>query len=139
VGQAAAWLGWPESAWSPAMSTTGSSSARVGTWGSRLAPAVLGQRRRRLGLGRRRGRWLGSGEVDRVADHDRPDAREDRPLVGSRGAQRGGDYAPWSSREAQGRVAWALRASRAGLRHPLAAVLRPQHAVSAARSTLTTL
>ena len=50
---------------------------------------LLGQRRRRLGLGRRRGRWLGSGRVDRVADQNRPDAREDRPSLGSRGAQRG--------------------------------------------------
>jgi hypothetical protein len=86
VGQAAAWLGWPGSAWSPAVSATGSSSARFGTWRSRLAQAMLGQRRRRLGLGRRRGRWLGSGEVDRVGDQARPDVREDRPLVASRGA-----------------------------------------------------
>jgi hypothetical protein len=33
----------------------------------------------RLGLGRRRRRWMGSGEVD----HQRLDAREDRPLVGT--------------------------------------------------------
>jgi hypothetical protein len=31
---------------------------RIGTWRSRLAHAVLGQRRRRLGLGRRPGSWL---------------------------------------------------------------------------------
>jgi hypothetical protein len=42
VGQAAAWLGWPRSAWSPTVSTTGSSSAQVGIWRSRLAQAVLG-------------------------------------------------------------------------------------------------
>jgi hypothetical protein len=36
-GQAAAWLGWPASAWSPALSTASSSAARVGTWRSRLA------------------------------------------------------------------------------------------------------
>jgi hypothetical protein len=76
VGRAAAWLGWPGSAWSPAVSTTGSLTARTGTWRPRLAPAVRGQRRRRLGLGRRRGRWLGNGQLDRVADQDRPDARE---------------------------------------------------------------
>jgi hypothetical protein len=39
----------------------------------------------RFGLGRRRGRWLGGGQVDRVADQDRPGAREDRSSVGSRG------------------------------------------------------
>jgi hypothetical protein len=33
-GQAAAWLGWPASAWSPAVSTASSSSARVGAWRS---------------------------------------------------------------------------------------------------------
>jgi hypothetical protein len=44
VGRAAAWLGWPGSAWSPAVSTTDSSSVCVGTWRSRLAQAVLGQR-----------------------------------------------------------------------------------------------
>ena len=37
AGQAAAWLGWPASAWSPALSTASSSAARVGTWRSRLA------------------------------------------------------------------------------------------------------
>jgi hypothetical protein len=63
----------------------------------------------------------------------------DRPLVASRGAQRGGDYAAWSSCEAQGRVAWSLRASSAGLQLARAAVVRPQHAVSAACSTLATL
>jgi hypothetical protein len=34
------------------------------------------------------GRWLGSGQLDRVADQDRPGAREDRSLVGA-GARRG--------------------------------------------------
>jgi hypothetical protein len=51
------------SAWWPAVSTASSSAARVGTWRSRLAQAVLGQRRGRLGLGRRSwevvGQWLG--------------------------------------------------------------------------------
>jgi hypothetical protein len=36
-GQAAAWLGWPASAWSPALSTASLSAARVGAWRSRLA------------------------------------------------------------------------------------------------------
>jgi hypothetical protein len=125
-GRAAAWLGGPGSAWSPAGPMAGSSAARVGTWRSRLAPAVLGQRRRRLGLGRRRGRWLGSGWVDRVADQEGPGVRQDRHWQVSRGAQRGGDYAAWSSWTAQGRVAWSPRASRAGLRPGRAAVLRPQ-------------
>jgi hypothetical protein len=73
------------------------------------------------------------------ATRTRPDMREDPPLAASRGAQRGGDYAPWSSYEAQNRVGWSLRASRAGLRLALAAAVRPQHAVSAASSTLATL
>jgi hypothetical protein len=85
LGQAAAWLGWSGSAWSPAVSRASSSAA----WSDLAVEAgagLLGQRRGRLGLGRRRGRWLGSGEVDRVGDQARPDVREDRPLVASRGA-----------------------------------------------------
>jgi hypothetical protein len=39
--------GMAGSAWWPAVSTASSSAARVGTWRSRLAQAVLGQRRRR--------------------------------------------------------------------------------------------
>jgi hypothetical protein len=54
---------------------------------SKLAQAVLGQPRRRCGPGRRRGRWLGSGQLDCVADQERPGAREDHSLVGA-GAQR---------------------------------------------------
>jgi hypothetical protein len=54
---------------------------------SKLAQVVLGQPRHRFGPGRRRGRWLGSGQLDRVADQDRPGAREDHSLVGA-GAQR---------------------------------------------------
>jgi hypothetical protein len=46
----------------------------VGCPGRNLAveagAGLLGQRRGRLGLGRRRGRWLGCGEVDRVGDQD---------------------------------------------------------------------
>jgi hypothetical protein len=98
----------------------------------------------RLGLGRRRGRWFGCGEVDRVGDQDWLDGRGDRPLVASRGAQRGGDYAAWSSCEAWAgspgrRVAGSLRAFWAGLRLARAAVVRPQPAVSAACSTLAAL
>jgi hypothetical protein len=59
-----------------------------GAWRSKLAQVVLGQPRRRFGPGRRRGRWLGSGQLDRVADQDRPGAREDHSLVGA-GARRG--------------------------------------------------
>jgi hypothetical protein len=61
VGQAALWLGWPGSAWSAAASMPGSWSACVGALCSKLAQAVVGQRRFRFGPGRRRGRWLGSG------------------------------------------------------------------------------
>jgi hypothetical protein len=50
-----------------------------------------------------------------------------------------GDYPAWSSREAQGRVAWSLGALPAGLRPALAAAARPRAAVSAARSTLAAL
>jgi hypothetical protein len=42
-------------------------------------------------------------------------------------------------RAAQGRVAWSLGASWAGLRLARAAVVRPQRAVSAAGLTLATL
>jgi hypothetical protein len=85
------------------------------------------------------GAGRGSGWVDRVGNRDGLDGRGDRPLVASRGAQRSGDYAAWSSCAAQGRVAWSLRASWSGLRLARAAVGRPQNAVSAACSTLTTL
>jgi hypothetical protein len=51
----------------------------------------------------------------------------------------GGDHAPWSPWKVQGRVAWLLRAFLAGLRLTLAAVARPQQAVSVASSTLATL
>jgi hypothetical protein len=85
------------------------------------------------------GAGRGSGWVDRVGNRDGLDGRGDRPLVASRGAQRSGDYAAWSSCAAQGRVAWSLRASWSGLRLARAAVGRPQNAVSAACSTLTAL
>jgi hypothetical protein len=65
---------------------------------SKLAQAVLDQRRRRPGPGRRPGRWLGSGQVDRVADKDRSDAREDLPPVGSRWAARSPPAAGWAAR-----------------------------------------
>jgi hypothetical protein len=102
-------------------------------------PGLLGQGRGRLGLGRRSWAVVGSGWVDRVGDRDGLDGRGDRPLVASRGAQRGGDYAAWSSCAAQGRVVWSLRASWAGLRLARAAVVRPQPAVSAACLTPTAL
>ena len=73
------------------------------------------------------------------ATRTRLDGRGDRPLVASRGALRGGDYAAWSSCGARGRVAWSLRASWAGLRRARAAAARPQNAVSAASLTLATL
>jgi hypothetical protein len=51
---------------------------------SKLAQALLGQPRRRFGPGRRRREVVGSGQLDRVADQDRPGAREDRSSVGIR-------------------------------------------------------
>jgi hypothetical protein len=57
VGQAAARLGGPGSAWSPDASMTGSWSARVGAWRSKLAQAVMGQRRCRFWT------WPSSWEV----------------------------------------------------------------------------
>jgi hypothetical protein len=112
---------------------------RVGAWRSRLAQVCWVRGGVGLDLAVVRGRWLGSGWVDRVGDRDGLDGRGDRPLVASRGAQRGGDYAAWSSCAAQGRVVWSLRASWAGLRLARAAVVRPQPAVSVAGSTLATL
>jgi hypothetical protein len=50
VGPAAARLGWPGSAWSPAVCTTARRLPEVGAWHSKLAQAVLGQRRVDLGL-----------------------------------------------------------------------------------------
>jgi hypothetical protein len=86
---------------------------------------------------------VGGGGAVRGRPRGRPGwaacARGSPRLVGSRGWQRSGDYAPWSSCAGQGRVAWSLRASWAGLRLELAAVLRPQPAVSAARSRLAAL
>ena len=43
-------LGWPGSAWSPAMSMTARRLPEVGAWPSKLAQAVLGQRRVDLDL-----------------------------------------------------------------------------------------
>jgi hypothetical protein len=127
---AAAWLGWPASAWSPDLSTASSSAARVGTWRSRLAQVCWVSGGVGLGLASWEvvGQWLGRPR----GRQDWLDGRGDCPLVASRGAQRGGDYATWSSCGVQGRVAWSLRASWAGLRRGRAAVVRPQHAVSAA-------
>ena len=139
VGQAAAWLGWPGSAGRPPCPRPVRRLPGSETWRSRLAQAVLGQRRRRLGLGRReevvghgsgrpRGRpglgWIGAG----IARWWRAGVRSEVATT-----LRGHRVRP------RGRVAWSLRASWAGLRLARAAVVRPQHAVSAARSTLATL
>ena len=82
-GQAAAWLGWPASAWSPALSTASSSSARVGAWRSRLAQAVLVSGGVGLDLavvvGRCFGQWPG-----RPRGRQYTPAREDRSSVRSR-------------------------------------------------------
>jgi hypothetical protein len=59
-GHAAAWLGWPTSAWSPALSTA-SSSAAGSEPGGRGWRRSAGSAEGRFGLGRRRRRWLGSG------------------------------------------------------------------------------
>jgi hypothetical protein len=70
VGQAAARLEWPGLAWSPAVSRSGSSAARVGAWCSKLRRPCWASGGAGLGPGCRPGR-LGSGQVDRVADQDR--------------------------------------------------------------------
>jgi hypothetical protein len=140
VGHAAAWLGMGRgSAWSPAVSMTGSSSARVGTWRSRLAQAVLGQRRRRLGLGVVVGPgWPAASSTAWPTRIGRMRTRIAR-WVGSRGAQRGGDYAPWSSWEPRAGLPGLREPPWAGLRRALAAGLRPQYAVSAADDGSATL
>jgi hypothetical protein len=68
VGPAAARLGWPGSAWSPAVSTTARRLPEVGGWPSRLAQVVLGQRRVGFDLVVVVGRGWAVGQVDRVAD-----------------------------------------------------------------------
>jgi hypothetical protein len=55
----------------------------VGAWPSRLAQAVLGQRRVGFDLVVVLGGGWAVGQVDRVADRERRDAGEDRPSVGS--------------------------------------------------------
>jgi hypothetical protein len=83
--RAASRRGRPESAWSPrAVSTTGWSSARVGAWRSKLAQAVLGQRRRRLGRGRGRREVLGHRPGLTAWPTRRSRLRRDRSSVGSR-------------------------------------------------------
>ena len=62
VGPPAARLGWPGSAWSPAMSMTARPLPEVRVWRSKLAQARAGPAEGRLGLGRRRGRWLAVGK-----------------------------------------------------------------------------
>ena len=69
--------------WSPAMSMTARRLPEVGAWRSKLAQAVLGQRRVDLDLVVVVGGGWQWGQVDRVADQDRLDAREHRPSVGS--------------------------------------------------------
>jgi hypothetical protein len=83
VGPAAARLGWPGSAWSPAVSMTARRLPEVGAWPSRLAQAVLGQRRVGFDLVVVVGGGWAVGQVDQVADRERRDAGEDRPSVGS--------------------------------------------------------
>jgi hypothetical protein len=107
---------------------TGDFVERVGAAGSRTA---------------RRGRVWPSRRVPERLDH-RPEPgwlllRTVWCRSGCVAQAGGGDHAPWSPWKVQGRVAWSLRAFLAGLRLTLAAVARPQHAVSAARSTLATL
>jgi hypothetical protein len=81
--QAAAWLGWPASAWSPDLSTASSSAARVGTWRSRLAQVCWVSGGVGLGLASWEvvGQWLGRPR----GRQDWLDGRGDRPLVVSRG------------------------------------------------------
>jgi hypothetical protein len=67
----------------PPVSTTGSSSsAQVGTWRPRPAQAVLGPAEASAWTWPSSWEVVGSGEVDRVAEQDRPDGCEDRSLVG---------------------------------------------------------
>ena len=77
VGQAAARLGWPGSAWSPAVSTTGSSAARgrsmaLEAGAGRAGPAEASART--WPSSQVVGQWPGRLR----ADQDRPDAHEDR-------------------------------------------------------------
>jgi hypothetical protein len=61
----------------------GASSARGWSLALEAGAGRAGPAEGRLGLGRRRGRWLAVGQADRVADRERLDAREDRPSGGS--------------------------------------------------------
>jgi hypothetical protein len=81
-GQAAARLGWP--GWRDC-ALCPRPVRRLPSWNLalKLAQAVLGQRRRRLGSAVVV-RGGGSGQVDRVADQDRPDAPENRLSVEAR-------------------------------------------------------
>jgi len=81
-GQAAARLGWP--GWR-GCALCPRPARRLPSWSLalKLAQAVLGQRRRRLGSAVVV-RGGGSGQVDRVADQDRPDAPENRLSVEAR-------------------------------------------------------
>jgi hypothetical protein len=88
----------------------GASSARGWSLASKLAQAVLGQRRVDLDLIVVVGCGWQWGQVDRVADQDRLDAREHRPSVGSwRRPRCVVNVGP------RGRAAWSLEAFPAEL------------------------
>jgi len=84
VGHAAPRLGWPVG-----MVARRVHGLSVGCPGRN--PAVdagegpLGQRRGRIGLGRRRRRWLGGGQVDRVGDQDKAGYAPGSPVGGELG------------------------------------------------------
>ena len=75
--------GWPGAGVVACRVHDGASSAEVRAWPSKLAQAVLGQRRVDLDLVVVVGGGWQWGQVDRVADPDRLDACEHRPSVGS--------------------------------------------------------
>jgi hypothetical protein len=99
-GPAAVRLGWPGSGWSPAVSMTAGRLPEVGAWPSKLAQAVLGQRRVT---------WSSSWEVvsSRPSRPGEAGACEVRPL----GTAAGGDHAAWSLCEAWAWVGWSLSGS----------------------------
>jgi hypothetical protein len=127
VGPAAARLGWPGSGWSPARAVTVGRLPEVGAWPRswrRPCWASGGS------LGRHRGRWLVVGQADRERLERARFAHRELQLVVTTlrghvsGLGLGRLVSEWL---------WAA------LWLELAAALRPQHAVSAARSRLATL
>jgi hypothetical protein len=94
VGPAAARLGWPGAAWSPAMSMTARRLPEVGAWRSKLAQAVLGQRRVDLDLVVVGGGWQWARPTEWPTGRGWMRAR-----IAHREAA-GGDHAAWSSCEA---------------------------------------